>query len=408
MLFAQAAFLILGNMTKRLGLFASLCVVSVCLASTASLPVPTSLNFVDSDIPNIKDARQFESIALETQIDSLYVVGEGDFFELMLENLSYPMQVSPEGIISLEGVGSVSVVGITLQQAKAKILDLASKRYNPKNCVVRFSQIRRYRIPIFGAVKFPGQHSIDPQCRLSTLLRYAGGLSVGGNEKNILIFRGEKDTLRIDLTKKDFEASLINDPILKQGDRVWVPFFGKDQGIKVKHGEWSTVVISKGNESLETIVREAGYYEGNVAPIETIAIDIPLRDLFIAKYEDVQDMTIPVGSEIEILKKREYVYVGGSMAVPGRLPYLSGLSAMDYLASAGLIPQSGSFNQLKVTHKDGKEESIDPQKGMIYPGDYIALPKSTYETIKDLTMFITSLLSVVAATLMISASLKAQ
>jgi hypothetical protein len=51
--------------------------------------------------------------------------------------------------------------------------------------------------------------------------------------------------------------------------------------------------------------------------------------------------------------------------------------------------------------RNGKKVSVDWATGEILPGDFIEIPRTFYEQVKDVTMFITSLLSVVATIIII-------
>ena len=51
--------------------------------------------------------------------------------------------------------------------------------------------------------------------------------------------------------------------------------------------------------------------------------------------------------------------------------------------------------------RDGKSFSIDPFHDEILPGDYIEIPRTIYEAVKDVTLFLASLLSVFSTAIVI-------
>ena len=68
---------------------------------------------------------------------------------------------------------------------------------------------------------------------------------------------------------------------------------------------------------------------------------------------------------------------------------------------------TGSWNQVRVW-RGAKPEAIpiNVSTDPILPGDYIEIPKSHYESFKDFTLFMASLLSVISSAFIIYASNK--
>lgn len=63
---------------------------------------------------------------------------------------------------------------------------------------------------------------------------------------------------------------------------------------------------------------------------------------------------------------------------------------------------TGNWNQVKVWRgKKPEATSINVASDPILPGDFIELPKSHYESFKDFTIFMASLLSVISTVFII-------
>ena len=68
---------------------------------------------------------------------------------------------------------------------------------------------------------------------------------------------------------------------------------------------------------------------------------------------------------------------------------------------------SGSWNQVKVWRgKSPDALTVSVTEDQILPGDYIELPKSRYESFKDFTLFLASLLTVVSSAFIIYVNYK--
>ena len=108
---------------------------------------------------------------MEGAIDSSYIVGPGDYFEILLPKGMDVVQVSPEGSVSVPGCGIVKVDSLPLSQAKAAIMGLLLTKYEERFVQVQIVKMRRVHVSVLGAVNAPGFRAIDPQTRLSTIQR---------------------------------------------------------------------------------------------------------------------------------------------------------------------------------------------------------------------------------------------
>ena len=137
----------------------------------------------------------------------------------------------------------------------------------------------------------------------------------------------------------------------------------------------------------------------------TKGLKVTFPDGKVETYEinKARDMVFAPRTKIELWNKDPLVYVGGAVAVVGRALYNPSFHAIDYIAASGVTIITGSWSRVSVI-RDGKSFSIDPYHDEIQPGDYIEIPRSIYEAVKDVTLFLASLLSVVATAIIITQS----
>ena len=114
----------------------------------------------------------------------------------------------------------------------------------------------------------------------------------------------------------------------------------------------------------------------------------------------------PSAADIISIKSADVlVYVGGALTRLGQVEYNPSWHAIDYIAAAGINTISGTWSQVKVWRgKNPDALSVSVTEDQILPGDYIEVPKSHYESFKDFTLFLASLLSVVSAAFIIYAT----
>ena len=107
------------------------CIVLVLSFSLAAFAEEKSSSFSLSSSPTVSNR---SGIALsptyaDQSVDSSYVLGPGDFLDLVLENNYVTVQVYPDGSVAIEECGAVNVGGKTLAEARQLILALVSRRY---------------------------------------------------------------------------------------------------------------------------------------------------------------------------------------------------------------------------------------------------------------------------------------
>ncbi len=82
---------------------------------------------------------------------------------------------------------------------------------------------RKFKVQITGAVISPGFINVSAVDRLTDIIHRAGGLHKLANEENVVIIR-QNSKIDCSLKSYQFNGDLDNNPVLKEGDVVNVPF----------------------------------------------------------------------------------------------------------------------------------------------------------------------------------------
>ncbi len=223
-------------MVKRYFRFLSVALPVMLFAGCANPPfapvaIPDRSSIRDKAPKKIK-VDMAELLKLQNVTPGSYVLGAGDSFNIAVygdENLSRAAQILPDGTISIAPIGSVKLVGLTLEEAAAVL----EKRYRKfvKECsiVIEPVQFRPYSFTIGGAVMAPGNYPFAfGSFRLTDAVAAARGLqTTEGNLnlsdlENAYIVRNGK-VLPIDFTKALVDGEAIyNIPILDK-DYIFIP-----------------------------------------------------------------------------------------------------------------------------------------------------------------------------------------
>jgi len=129
--------------------------------------------------------------------------------------------VGKDGTINFPLLGSVSLEGLTIEQAQARLTELISK--TDKGVIVNIS-IQNYKVTVIGEVTRPGTFTI-PNDKVNVLeaLGMAGDMTPYAVRGNVLVIRetdGQRTMERLNLNDK----AVFKSPFfyLKQNDVVYV------------------------------------------------------------------------------------------------------------------------------------------------------------------------------------------
>ena len=342
-------------------------------------------------------------MVVESQVDSTYIVGPGDFFDLFLENNYFSVQVNADGTIAISECGVINVGGLSLNDAKREILRAVSVKYSPQYSSVQLSRLKSFMVSVMGAVPQSGQIPVEAQTKLSTLIRNIGGFLPTADKERVVVIRGQ-DSIKVDYNSIVRLGDFSSDLVLMQGDKVFVPFVDMSAAVTLVFPDRRVPVPYKENRTV------ADYYlmvAGNdiensgLSFVKIVAKDGSEKKISISEAKNTIANT---SSEIYCDNRgsnNQFVYVGGAVAAMGRVPYNPEYKALDYIAAAGVTPFTGTWNQVRVVRGNRETLDVNATEDEIFPGDYIEIPKSRYENFKDITLFFASLLTVVSSTFII-------
>ncbi len=380
------------------------CILLACafgFASESMFGNMASKSVVLGEGASTRGAAALTPMYAEMAVDTNYVLGPGDFLDLMLEDKYLSIQVYPDGNVAVEECGAVNVNGKTFGEAQRLILDLVSKRYKREYCFVQLAALKKYRVNIMGAVAAVGQHVLDPQNRLTLFIRAIGGLLANANPEDIQVIRGN-DTIHVNYNEMTMNGNFENDIMLQQGDKIYVPFVPMGDNVSLMFPGYRTSVAYSPERTLADYFELAGANRMHNYGYKAVCVREPDKEPRWITLADMKTTTVAPNTEVEFFVQELFVYVGGAVNYIGRYGYNPTWHAIDYIASGGVNPNTGSWGQVKVWRGPKPEAvTLNVATDPILPGDFIEIPKSHYESFKDFTLFLASLLSVISTVFII-------
>ena len=198
-----------------------------------------NLGFENKD----KVLRLPETFVIESEIDpQTYILGPGDKIGLSIitnANMAYVMTITPTGYLWIPDFGEIHISGMDIKSAEAKVKQyIQENRFKSADVTLVILNIRYFKNQVIGAVMTPGFITISSVERLTDIVRKSGGLHKLADENNISISRPSGNKIICSLQSFHFDGNLINNPILKEGDIVHVPFkekYNKEIEFSISH-----------------------------------------------------------------------------------------------------------------------------------------------------------------------------
>lgn len=295
-----------------------------------------SSNYIDTlAYQNLQRQSQMNTGLLEKAIQpSTYILGPGD--ELIISIVSarsrqIPAIVYPDGNITIPEVGVVFVSGITLDSARARIVEKCESVFNAREFGVALGKIRQFKVTVAGAVPRPSIVTAGPTDRVSEIIDRAGGMKYFSSIRNIKLQRDGAQDERVDLLRYYMLGDSKFNPCVLGGDRILVPQINNSNKIQIG-GE----VLSPGTyefvegDSLFDLVRFAGGFSGDalVDSIEFVRYEqsgnsINKRIMNLRRMVPEANIALQPGDRVYVRKIAvtfvdRYVVISGEVKYPGR------------------------------------------------------------------------------------------
>ena len=192
-----------------------------------------------------------------------YVLGPGD--EVLIDvfgtsQSSKKYAVSPEGTIIVEKIGPVNVLGLTIDQAQAKVSAKMGQHYQGSSIKLTVGQTRTVVINVLGEVINPGTYTLSAFSTVFNALYLAGGVTDIGTLRNIKVSRGGKIVSKIDVYDYIVNGRLTGNIMLQDNDAIIVGAY--DALVRIEGTVKRPMYYEmKKNETLKSLLEYAGGYK---------------------------------------------------------------------------------------------------------------------------------------------------
>lgn len=196
-----------------------------------------------------------------------YRLGPGD--EIIIDiwgasENSIRQTISPDGSITIPGLGMISLNGLNIADAKVYLKSELSRIYaNEDNQIqITLGNTRSIRVNVMGEVMVPGTYTMSAFASVFHALYNAGGITELGSLRDIRVARNGKTVANVDVYEYILQGKTDTNISLQEGDVIIVPTYEaivKVEG-KVKR---PMKYEMKEDETISTLLKYAGFFASN-------------------------------------------------------------------------------------------------------------------------------------------------
>ncbi len=243
-------------------------------------------------------------ISQDREVDpETYIVGPGDVLQLYIWgefDLSYMVQVDPVGNVLIPTVGAFDVSGLSLAEAKRRILGAAGEKYPGVEITLTLASMRFFTAYVTGAVLNEGSYTIHPTTRVSDLIQRAGGFTdelrgttfedeVGGKKVTRVRQIIEQPTSRrsIQLIHRDGTGDFVDlDMFHSTGDIALNPYVRMGDVVNVVYRDTRMFVFGAVNQEGEKEYRPGDTIEDLVNLAKGLRRAAPLVRVELSRFKE--------------------------------------------------------------------------------------------------------------------------
>lgn len=154
-----------------------------------------------------------------------YRIGAGDNLIIDVWGASqetFEGEVSPDGTVTIPGVGPIKLAGQTVSQANAILKQRLGQYYGDSNIQMTLGSTRSIQVQVMGEVKTPGTYTLSALSSSFNALYMAGGISDIGTLRDIKVYRSGKVIASVDVYDYILNGNISGDVRLQDNDIIVV------------------------------------------------------------------------------------------------------------------------------------------------------------------------------------------
>lgn len=302
-----------------------------------------------------------------------YILGTNDELVITITGFAYKnyiSKISPEGTIQIENLSPIYVNGLSIEQARERIINRLKTLFGGLNSSggglyadVTLGNIRSIKVTVIGEASQPGTYTVASLATAFNVLYACGGPSSIGSLRNIEIIRGGKVIRTLDFYDFLLNGDQKDDILLNEQDIIRIPYVDKRVVVAGEVRNPKTFELKK-NETLKDVLEYAGGFKEfaytktikvkRATPIEykIITIDQSEFATFIPQKGDVFDVDALTN------KYENLVNIQGAIYRPGNYELEKDMTISQLIKKAEGLREEAFKDRIIIRRK---KENFDPE-----------------------------------------------
>ncbi|MBE7175738.1 MAG: SLBB domain-containing protein [Mucilaginibacter polytrichastri] len=276
-----------------------------------------------------------------------YVIGPDD--DILLDiygysEVSHTLTVTPEGTVNVPNVGVVSVAGLTVEQATARLKSKLSSIYTGirsgnTSVNVAIGNIRSIKVILTGEVIKPGTYTLPSVATVFNALYSSGGPTTNGSYRKIEVVRSGKRVATLDVYDFLIRGSLQNNITLRDQDVIRILPYEKRVEM-VGQVKRPAIYELTGDEKFSDLLQYAGgfnefAYKARVKVLENTDTERKITDVLANQFETYVPQTGDKFYIDKILDRfTNRVTIDGAVYRPGQYELQQGMTLSQLIKKA--------------------------------------------------------------------------
>jgi protein involved in polysaccharide export with SLBB domain/DNA-binding transcriptional MerR regulator len=317
------------------------------------------------DVFNNKNLTFESSMNLATPQN--YRLGPGDAVNVDIWGASQESvteTISPDGTITIDGIGVIQLGGLSVSQAKARLRSVLGPRYQGSKIDLTLGQTRTITVSVIGEVKVPGTYTMSAFATVYNALYMAGGPNDIGTLRNVKVYRRGKLITSVDVYDFLLNGKLSGDVRLQDNDVITVSPYEALVNItgKVKRPMFYEM---KKTESAATLLKYAGGFTGD-AYTKAIRVNrkagagysvFSVGEFDLNSFKLMDEDSVSVDSTLA--RYQNMVEIRGAVMRPGMYQVGGNISTVKALVEAAAGLKEGAIAQHAVMHRMKVDRTLE-------------------------------------------------
>ena len=277
---------------------------------------------------------------------------------------SFENTISPDGTITIEGVGPIKLAGLSVSEATNRLKAQLGQYYADCQVSLSVGETRSILVQVLGEVVMPGSYTVSSLSTAFNALYAAGGISEVGTLRDIKVYRGGKTIARIDVYDYLLNGTTAGNVRLQDNDVIIVGTYDclvEVRG-KVKRPMFYEM---KSSESVQRVLTFAGGFTGdaytkNVRLVRKAGQEYSMHT--IEEFE-MNGFTLADGDSLfvdsVIPRFSNKVEVRGAVMHPGQYQMDGKIQSVRDLLMAAEGLREDAFTERAVMHREKEDLTLE-------------------------------------------------